>query len=420
MPGETQYLRSLFDKAVAATQAENIVPGSLPPRPEGKTVVIGAGKAAASMARAVEDNWPADLEGLVITPYGHAVHCKRIEVVEAAHPLPDSTGLDAANRILGLVADLSAGDLVLCVLSGGGSALLALPATGISLPEKQTITAALLKSGASITRINCVRKHLSAIKGGRLAAACSPAQVLTLAISDVPGNDISVIASGPTVPDATSGKMALDVLRQYDITVPENIIKHLQDPGSETHKPGDAVFAKSAALILATADDAMEAAAHAARMDKVEPLLLGDLSGDATELATAQAALARQIAADAGPVHPPCVLISGGETTVNVRGTGKGGRNSEYALALAIALDGQPGIYAIACDTDGIDGTEDNAGCHVTPDSLHRAAARSLDAGSLLNDNDSYRFFAEIGDLVVTGPTRTNVNDFRAILITNR
>lgn len=413
------FLRTLFDTAVAAAQPANLIPGKLPPSPRGRTLVIGAGKAAASMARAVEDNWRAALSGLVIAPYGHSLACQRIEVVEAAHPVPDSSGLNAAERILAMVGDLSDEDLVLCLLSGGGSALLSIPAEGISLQEKQSLTASLLRSGANIAEINCVRKHLSAIKGGRLAVACSPAQLVTLAISDVPGNDISVIASGPTVPDETSGKVALDILQAYDVAVPKNIRAHLRSAAAETPKPGDPVFAGSETVILATADDAMNAAARVARQSNIESLVLGDLEGDATELAQSQAALAREIAAGTGPIQPPCVLLSGGETTVRVRGKGKGGRNCEYALALAMALDRRPGIYAIACDTDGIDGTEDNAGCYVTPDSLHRADKQSLDAKNLLNENDSYRFFSGIGDLVVTGPTRTNVNDFRALLITN-
>ncbi len=419
MTDNRQFLRTLFDTAVAAAQPANLIPGKLPPCPRGRTLVIGAGKAAASMARAVEDNWPAALSGLVITPHGHSLACERIEVVDAAHPVPDLSGLAAAKRILAMVGDLSDEDLVVCLLSGGGSALLSMPAEGISLQDKQSLTAALLRSGANIAEINCVRKHLSAIKGGRLAVACSPAQLVTLAISDVPGNDISVIASGPTVPDETSSSMALDILQVYDVDTPENVRAHLRSAVAETPKPGDSVFAGSETVILATADDAMNAAARAARQSNVEPLVLGDLAGDATELAQSHAALAKEAAAGSGPVQPPCVLISGGETTVTVRGKGKGGRNCEYALALALALDRQPGIYAIACDTDGIDGTEDNAGCYITPDSLHRADKQSLDARRLLNENDSYRMFSEIGDLVVTGPTRTNVNDFRALLITN-
>ncbi len=417
MPDARRFLRSLFDAAVAAAQAEKLIPGSLPSRPKGKTVVIGAGKAAAAMARAIEDNWSGELSGLVITPYGHSVDCGHIEVVEAAHPVPDAAGSKAAQRILTIIADLADDDLVLCLLSGGASALLPVPAEGISFQDKQSITDELLRCGADITEINCVRRHISAIKGGRLAAACSPARIVTLAISDVPGNDFSAIASGPTVADATSPGMAIEILRRYELRIPNNVMKHLESPAAETLKPGDPVFDNTSFHILATSDDAMNAAAGLARELKVEPLVLGDLQGDAAELAQVHAELAQRIVAGGGPVKPPCVLISGGETTVQVGGMGRGGRNSQYSLALTLALDGHPGIYAIACDTDGIDGTEDNAGCYVTPESLQRAHEQSIDAIGLLRENDSYRFFSELGDLVVTGPTRTNVNDFRAILI---
>lgn len=419
MQDKKHFLKTLFDKAVEAAQAEYLIPGRLPSRPPGRTIVIGAGKAAAAMAQAVENNWSGVLSGLVITPYGHAVACQQIEVVEAAHPVPDAAGSEAAHRMLTYVSDLSAEDLVICLLSGGGSALLPIPAEGISFQDKQSITGELLKCGANIGEINCVRKHLSAVKGGRLAAACSPAQIVTLAISDVPGNDVSSIASGPTVADATSSDMALDILQRYGLGVPGNVMKHLKSPLAETPKPGDPVFNNTSFDVLASSDDAMNAAARLARDFDIEPLVLGDLQGDAAELAQEHAALTKKIVSGSGPVQPPCVLISGGETTVQVRGQGRGGRNSEYCLALALALDSHPRIHAIACDTDGIDGTEDNAGCYVTPDTLLRAQHQSLDANSLLDDNDSYRFFSEIGDLVITGPTRTNVADFRAILIGN-
>ena len=419
MPDERHFLGSLFDKAVEAAQAEYLIPGRLPSRLPGRTIVIGAGKAAAAMAHAVESNWSGELSGLVITPYGHAVACKQIEVVEAAHPVPDAAGFEAAHRIPAFVSGLSAEDLVICLLSGGGSALLPIPAAGISIQDKQSITGELLRCGADIGEINCVRKHLSAVKGGRLAAACSPARIVTLAISDVPGNDASSIASGPTVADATSSEMALDILRRYGLSVPNNVMQRLQSPFAETLKPGDPVFDNTSFEIIASSDDAMNAAAGLALELGIEPLVLGDLQGNATELAQEHAAFAQQIARGDGPVQPPCVLISGGETTVQVRGQGRGGRNSEYCLALALALESHPRIHAIACDTDGIDGTEDNAGCFVTPDTLLRAQQRSLDANDLLDDNDSYRFFSEIGDLIVTGPTRTNVNDFRAIFVGN-
>lgn len=419
MPDERQTLKSLFDKAVEAVQAENLIPGRLPPQPRGRTLVMGAGKAAAAMAHAVESNWPGELAGLVVTPYGHAVQCNQIEVVEAAHPVPDTAGCNAAQRMLTMAHELTAEDLALCLLSGGGSALLPMPAEGITLQDKQSITNSLLKCGANIAEINCVRRHLSAIKGGRLAAACWPARMVTLAISDVPGNDVSAIASGPTVADATTSTMALDILQRYCLDVPDNVVNHLNNAAAETLKAGDPAFDNATVDILATSDDAMQAAAGLARELDIEPLALGELQGSATELGLEHAALAKQIACGNGPVQPPCVLISGGETTVRVLGHGRGGRNSEYCLALALALDGHPEIFAIACDTDGIDGTEDNAGCFVTPDSLQRASAKSLDARKLLDENDSYRFFSEIGDLVETGPTRTNVNDFRAILITS-
>jgi hydroxypyruvate reductase len=336
-------------------------------------------------------------------------------VVEASHPVPDASGADAAHRVLTMVASLDAEDLVLCLLSGGGSALLPVPAEGLTLRDKQSVTNALLRCGAKISEINCVRRHLSAIKGGRLATACWPARVVTLAISDVPGNDPSSIASGPTVADPTTSAMAIGILQRYRLRIEDHVIHYLNSAAAETPKPGDPVFDNTTFEILATSDDAMQAAATLARDLGIAPLVLGDLQGDAAELGRNHATLAKEIVFGKGSASPPCVLISGGETTVRVRGHGRGGRNAEYCLALALALDGHPDIYAIACDTDGIDGTENNAGCYVTPDSLHRA--NSLNAQDLLDDNDSYRFFSAIGDLVISGPTRTNVNDFRAILV---
>lgn len=420
MQEQKRFLRALFDQAVASAQPDRIVSGKLPAAPRGRTIIVGAGKAAATMARAVEKRWPSGLTGLVITPYGHAAPCRHIEVVEAGHPLPDSQGVDATRRILTMLADLTGDDLVICLLSGGGSALLCVPAGGITLEEKQSITNKLLRSGADIAEINCVRKHISAVKGGRLAAACAAARLVTLVISDVPGNDLSVIASGPTVPDATTAASALGVLMKYHIAVTAKVRRYLESPAAETPKPGDPAFSHSSAEILATADDAMCAAAEYAVAQNVQPLVLGDLAGEARQLAIQHASLAREIAAGQRQERPPCVVISGGESTVEVRGSGRGGRNSEYALALAIALDCHPSIHAIACDTDGVDGTEDNAGCFVTPDSLERARNKGLDANALLHDNDSYQFFSAIDDLVITGPTCTNVNDFRAILVTNR
>ncbi|MGH8706135.1 MAG: glycerate kinase type-2 family protein, partial [Burkholderiales bacterium] len=385
----------------------------------GRTVVVGAGKAAAAMAKAVADRWRGPLSGLVVTRYGHAVPCRGIEVVEAAHPVPDQAGLDAAARMLESVRGLSRDDLVLALISGGGSSLLALPAAGLTLEDKQAVNRALLRSGANIAEMNCVRKHLSAIKGGRLAAACAPARVVTLLISDVPGDDASVVASGPTVADATTFADALAILEKYRIGEPRAVLAHLRAAQEETPKPGDRRLAANTVITVATAQHALEAAAEVARRAGVAPVILGGaIEGEAREVALVHAAIARQVARHGQPAAAPCVLLSGGETTVTVRGHGRGGRNAEFLLALAVALDGSAGIYAMSGDTDGIDGTEDNAGAILTPDSVQRAAAAGKDAKRMLADNDAYGFFAALGDLVRTGPTLTNVNDIRAILVT--
>jgi hydroxypyruvate reductase len=452
------FLRSLFDAAVAAADPARLLPGRLPPAPTaGRTVVVGAGKAAASMAAAVDRAWDGALEGLVVTRYGHDAPCDRIEVVEAAHPVPDAAGRAAAGRILELARGLGPGDLLICLISGGGSALLALPAAGVALEDKRAVNSSLLRSGATITAMNCVRKHLSAIKGGRLADAAHPARVVTCVISDVPGDDPSVIASGPTVPDPTTYADALAVLERYAIDAPATVLEHLragaawpdrrEDGGEaplETPKPGHPGFAGDELVVLATAGDALTAAAMAARDAGVAPVLLGDdLEGEASELGSAHAALALACAeghpaaqaawreaAARGALHRsghtapapdlpelPFVLLSGGETTVTVREKGRGGRNTEYLLGLALGLGGHPCVSAVACDTDGIDGSEDNAGAVITPDTLGRAVAAGADPGASLAANDSFGLFATLGDLVVTGPTLTNVNDFRAILV---
>ncbi len=377
MIDDQALLRGLFDAAVAAASPAACMPLWLEKRPPGRVLIVGAGKAAASMALVVEQHWSGPLEGLVIVPDGHAVACDDIEVSAASHPVPDERGVAATRRILDLVSDLSPDDTVVCLLSGGGSSLLCAPADGITLEQKKARTAELLRSGASIQEINAARRELSAVKGGKLAAACAPANVITLIISDVPGNDPSIVASGPTVVDAAAA-------READVR------------------------------ILATSDDALQAAALRAMEMGITPFLLGDLAGDARELAGEHAQLAIDIAAGRGPVEAPCVILSGGETTVRVTGTGRGGRNSEYGLALAIALEGHERISAIVCDTDGIDGAGDNAGCRITPDTLARFAG---DARAMQANNDSYAFFEALGDLVMTGPTRTNVNDFRAILV---
>lgn len=414
-----QFLLDLYGSAVGAVSAEKCLPGFLPEPPKkGRTLVIGAGKGAAAMARAVEQNWKGDLSGLVVTRYGHGVDCQRIEVVEAAHPVPDEAGRTAAGRMLELVSGLSEHDLVLCLISGGGSALLALPAPGITLEQKQAVNRALLKSGATIAEMNCVRKHLSAIKGGRLALACAPARVVTLLISDVPGDDPGIIASGPTLPDATTCADALAVLRKYAIEISDNVREHLASGAGETPKPGDPRFARNSHHVIAMAQDALEAAAAHASAAGITPYILSDgIEGESRDVAMVHAAMARQVAARGQPFQKPCVIISGGETTVTVRGAGRGGRNAEFLLSLAVALDGHPGIYAVACDTDGIDGSEDNAGALYAPDTLERGQSQQLRAKSLLENNDGYGYFSALNDLVVSGPTRTNVNDFRAVLI---
>ena len=414
-------LTTLFQAAVAAAEPASCVPRNLPPPPKGRTVIVGGGKAAAAMAQAVDTHWPPDcaLSGLVVTRYRHGVgRLARIEVIEAAHPVPDEAGQRAAARMLALVRGLTPDDLVLCLMSGGASSLLALPADGVSLADKQTVNRALLRSGADIGEMNTVRKHLSAIKGGRLAQAAFPAQVVTLMISDVPGDDPSVIGSGPTLPDASTRAQARAVLARYDIDAPESVLRCLADAANETPKPGGPAFARATAVMTATPQAALEAAAAVARLAGITPVILGNaIEGEASEVARVMAAIAVQCASHGQPASAPCVLLSGGETTVTVRGTGRGGRNAEFLLALGIALRGHPAIHALACDTDGIDGTEDNAGALLAPDSLARAALLGLDARARLADNDGYAVFSALGDLVVTGPTRTNVNDFRALLV---
>jgi len=425
------FLEHLFRTAVRRALPLHTMAPFLPPPPKGRTVVLGAGKAAGSMAHALEALWPADapLQGLVVTRYHHVPPRpdgvrQRIEVVEAAHPVPDAAGLAAAQRILALAHGLTPDDLVLCLISGGGSALLTLPAEGLTLEDKQRINRELLNCGATIGEMNCVRKHLSRIKGGRLAAACSPARVLTLAISDVPGDDPSMIASGPTVPDPTSCADAVAILQRYGIQVPGTIMSLLEQGALETPKPGDAVFANNEVHLIATPQQSLEAAAQAAREAGLAASILSDeMEGESREVAKVHAALARAVARHGQPFARPCVILSGGETTVTVKpqppGTprGRGGRGAEFCLGLAQALQGQPGVWALAADTDGIDGTEDNAGAFVAPDTLQRALAQGLKAGAFLDRNDAYGYFSAIGDLVVTGPTHTNVNDFRAILV---
>lgn len=411
-------LREMFDAAIAASQPLLCVPPQLPEPPAGRTVVVGAGKASAAMAQALERHWAGPLEGLVVTRYGHALPCERIEIIEAAHPVPDAAGLRAAQRILEKVKDLSSDDLVICLISGGGSALLTLPQDGLTLQDKQAVSRALLRCGATIGEINCVRRHLSAIKGGRLAAACHPARVVSLLISDVPGDNPMDIASGPTVADPSTCADALEVIGRHGIEVPASVRAVLESGRGESVKPGDTRLARSEARIIATPQAALESAAAVARAAGIPALILGDsIEAEARELGRAMAAIARQVARYGQPAGAPCVLLSGGETTVTVRGSGRGGRNVEFLLSLAVALAGHEGIHAIAGDTDGVDGQAEVAGAYVAPDTLQRAWSKGIRPREALDENDGHGFFEALGDAIITGPTHTNVNDFRAILV---
>ncbi len=398
-----QLLKAMFDAAVGAASPKLRIPAYLPTPPKGRTIVIGAGKASAAMARAVEDLWPGPLSGLVVTRYGHTVPCKHVEIVEARHPVPDENGHQAAKRMLEMVKGLSADDLVLALISGGGSSLLSLPADGLTLEDKQAVNTALLRSGASIGEMNIVR---------------NPARLVTLVISDVPGDDPAVIASGPTVADRSTFAEARAVMDKYRITEPRSVIEHLMRAADETPKQGAPGLVNTSTAIIAAPQLSLEAAAEVARQAGVTPLILGDaLEGEAREVGRVMAGIARQSALRGQPAPAPVVLLSGGETTVSVKGSGRGGRNVEFLLSLAVELDGLPGVFALAGDTDGVDGAEEIAGAIITPDTLARAAGRGIDAKARLADNDGHSFFEALGDQVVTGPTLTNVNDFRAILV---
>lgn len=411
-------LRGMFDAAIAAAQPSCTLAKHMPERPKGRTIVIGAGKASAAMAQAFESACPWPVEGLVVTRYGYAVPCKHIEIVEASHPVPDRAGHNAARRLLELVSNLTEDDLVVCLISGGGSSLLPLPLAGVSLEDKQAINRALLKSGATITEMNCVRRHLSAIKGGRLAAACRPATVFNLLLSDVPGDDPIDIASGPTVADPTTCEDALGIIRRYGIEVPEHVMAVLATESAETIKPDSPQLPNLHTTMVATPRMALEAAAKVARDAGIPVHMLGDaIEGESRDVGLVLGAIALEAANHQQPFRPPCILLSGGETTVTVRGTGRGGRNVEFLLSLTLALHGQPTIYALAGDTDGVDGQEEIAGAVITPDTLQRARALGMRPKDALNNNDGHGFFEALGDSVVTGPTLTNVNDFRAILI---
>jgi hydroxypyruvate reductase len=425
------FLRTLYAAAVARAQPARVLGAHLPPPPRGRTVVVGAGKAAAAMAHALEDAWPADapLSGVVVTRYGHvppraADRPARITILEAAHPVPDAAGLAATQRILAAVQGLGPDDRVICLMSGGASALLTAPAQGLNLADKQAINQALLASGARIDEMNCVRKHLSAIKGGQLAALCAPAQVLTLAISDVPLDDVSVIGSGPTVPDPSTCAEALVVLDRYGIAIPPAVRQAMELGARETPKPGAACFARNEVRVIAAPWQSLQAAAEVAQGAGLSTHILSDaIEGESQEVGKVHGALGRTIAERGLPFAAPCVLLSGGETTVTLRAgahgaaLGRGGRAGEFCLGLAQALNGDPRIWALAADTDGIDGMETNAGAFVTPDTLARAARQGLSLTDSMQGHDAYGFFSALDDLLVTGPTHTNVNDFRALLI---
>lgn len=421
MNSPRDLLRRMFDTAIEAAQPSHGVPPLLPARPKGRLVVIGAGKASAAMAKVVEEHWPGELSGLVVTRYGYAVPCRRIEIIEASHPVPDEASVTASKRMLDTVRGLGPDDLVLCLISGGGSSLLVAPAEGLSLADKQAVNQALLKSGASIGEMNCVRRHLSGIKGGRLAAACHPAKVVTLLISDVPGDRPMDIASGPTVPDPTTCADALDIVKRYRLELPAPALALLQSGRGESVKPGDARLAGSTVQFVATPQMALEAAATVARDAGLPVHILGDsIEGEARDVGKVMAGIALQVARHRQPFEPPCVLLSGGETTVTVRGSGRGGRNVEFLLSLAIALEGHPAIHALAGDTDGVDGLEEIAGATMDPDTLERAWTLGRKPRDSLDDNDGHGLFQALGDSVVTGPTLTNVNDFRAVYIDSK
>nr|WP_295080238.1 glycerate kinase [uncultured Roseateles sp.] len=421
---ERELLLKLFQAAVNAVDPLQVVRPALPPRPQqGRVIVLGAGKAAARMALALEQAWPAQapgasVSGLVVTRYGHGEVTERIQVLQAGHPHSDSASADAATQMLSLARSARAEDLVIALISGGGSALLSLPALGVSAADKRQVCAQLLKSGAPISEINCVRSQLSAIKGGKLGEACGAARLLTLVISDVPGDDPAVVASGPTLPSSSTPALALEVLQRHGVDIPDSVRQHLLRNQAAAPAQGQLASGPREVKVLATAQTSLEAAAALARRHGLLPLILGgSLEGESRDVAAVHAGIARQIRQFQQPVAAPCVILSGGETTVTVRGNGRGGRNAEFLLALTLSGADVPELHALACDTDGIDGVEDNAGALLSPASLKRAASLGLSAADHLQRNDAYHFFKALDDLVVTGPTRTNVNDFRAILL---
>lgn len=418
MPAPQTLLADMFAAAVNAARPENCLAAHLPPPPKGRTVVIGAGKASAAMARVAEQHLQGNVSGCVVTRYGHAVDCEHIEIIEAAHPVPDQAGIQAARQILDMVGNLTADDLVIALISGGGSALLPMPAPGITLSDKQDISRQLLRSGATISQMNTVRRHLSAIKGGHLAAACYPARVVNLIISDIPGDNPADVASGPTVADTTTCADALEILQRYKVNVPDSVRRILEEGVSETVKPDHPHMANVDTRVIASSQHALMAAADVARQAGITPVVLGDaIEGESREVATVMAAIANQVRRHGQPAQAPCVLLSGGETTVTVRGDGRGGRNVEFLLSLALALQGAEKICAVAGDTDGVDGQEETAGAFVFPDTLERAHTLGMAPRHFLDNNNAHEFFERLDNSLVTGPTLTNVNDFRAILV---
>ncbi|MFT9377033.1 glycerate kinase type-2 family protein [Komagataeibacter saccharivorans] len=418
MAGERAFLTRLFRAAVAAADPEIVLGPFLPPRPKGKTVVVGAGKGVAQLAHALERLWDGPLSGVVVTRYGYGIPCRRIRVVEAGHPVPDQAGLDATGLLFAAVQGLEADDLVIALVCGGGSALLPAPAAGLGLQDEIALNEILLASGAPISVMNMIRKQVSRIKGGRLAAAAWPAQVVSLVVSDIPGDDPALVASGPTVPDAAGVQDALAAVRRYGMTLPPAIMHSLNTATAQAPSPDDPRFQRNTVHVIASASLSLEAAARTAEREGIPAAILSDsVEGEARDVAQVHAAIAREIVQRNRPFTRPALLLSGGETTVTLKGHGKGGRNSEFALSLAIGISGVEGIHALAADTDGIDGSEDNAGAFVDTFTATRLYQRGMDPASLLRRNDAWTAFSALGDLFVTGPTGTNVNDFRAILI---
>ena len=413
-----RFLETLFTSAVAAADPEKVIAANLPERPKGRTVVVGAGKGAAQMAAAFERHWDGPLSGVVVTRYGYAAPCEKIEVLEASHPLPDENGLLASKRLLTEVSGLTEDDLVVALVCGGGSALLPSPPPGLALEDEIAVNRALLASGAPISAMNAVRKHVSMIKGGRLAAAAYPAKVVSLIVSDIPGDDPALVASGPTLADASTREDALTLIERYSLDLPANVMAWIKSPNSAAPSPDDLRFARNEVRLIASASVSLEAAATEARAAGIEAIILSDaIEGEARDVGGVHAAIAREVAGRGRPFAKPVVVLSGGETTVTIRGKGKGGRNSEFLLALALGIDGAKGVSALAADTDGIDGSEDNAGAFADDTTIARLVAQRLDAAALLQKNDSWTAFNALGDLFKPGPTGTNVNDFRAILV---